>query len=96
MLHKKAVELLNYLTENDFSRIVLDSNEILKSPQNVLEQLCDALDIPFSDAMLHWPAARKKKTEFGRNTGTIMCIVQPVLKNKKRVNGVACVPRAAV
>jgi hypothetical protein len=53
--------LFNYLTENNFSRLVLDSNEILRSPQNVLQQLCAAISIPFSDAMLHWPAGPKKE-----------------------------------
>ena len=53
--------LFNYLTENNFSRLVLDSNEILRSPQNVLQQLCAAISIPFSEAMLHWPAGRKKE-----------------------------------
>ena len=53
--------LFNYLTENNFSRIVLDSNEILRSPQNVLQQLCAAISIPFSEAMLHWPAGPKKE-----------------------------------
>ena len=58
---QKQWELFNYLTENNWPRIVLDSNEILKSPQNVLQQLCAALDIPFYDAMLHWPAGPKKE-----------------------------------
>ncbi|HYK47554.1 MAG TPA: hypothetical protein VEV83_20395 [Parafilimonas sp.] len=53
--------LFNYLTENNFSCIVLDSNEILRSPQNVLQQLCAAISIPFSEAMLHWPAGPKKE-----------------------------------
>jgi len=53
--------LFNYLTENNFSRVVLDSNEILRSPRNVLQQLCAAISIPFSKAMLHWPAGPKKE-----------------------------------
>jgi len=53
--------LFNYLTENNFSRLVLDSNEILRSPQNVLQQLCAAISIPFSEAMLHWSAGPKKE-----------------------------------
>ena len=53
--------LFNYLTENNFSRFVLDSNEILRSPRHVLQQLCAAISIPFSEAMLHWPAGPKKE-----------------------------------
>jgi hypothetical protein len=51
--------LFNYLKENNLSCIVLDSNEILKSPQNVLQQLCTALQISFNEKMLHWPAGAK-------------------------------------
>ena len=58
---QKQWELFNYLTENNLSRIVLDSNEILKSAPGVLQQLCDELDIPFREAMLHWPAGPKKE-----------------------------------
>lgn len=58
---EKQWKLFNYLTANNFSCIVLDSNEILKSPQYVLQQLCDALEIRFSDVMLHWPAGPKKE-----------------------------------
>ncbi len=56
---KKQWWLYNYLIEKKLSCTVLDSNEILKSPQNVLQQLCDALQIPFTEKMLHWPAGAK-------------------------------------
>ncbi len=52
-------QLFNYLTKNKLHCIVLDSNEILKSPENVLEQLCDALEIIFDEAMLQWPQGEK-------------------------------------
>ena len=58
---EKQWHLFNYLSKNNFSCIVLDSNEILKSPQDVLKKLCAALDIAFSEAMLHWPAGPKKE-----------------------------------
>ena len=51
--------LYNYLTKNKFNCIVLDSNEILKSPASVLQQLCDALQIAFTEKMLHWRAGVK-------------------------------------
>lgn len=51
--------LFNHLKQNKLSCIVLDSNEILKSPENVLQQLCDALQISFTKKMLHWPAGLK-------------------------------------
>ena len=52
-------QLYNQLKENNQHCIVLDSNEILKDPKKVLGSLCAALDIPFYDAMLHWPAGPK-------------------------------------
>jgi hypothetical protein len=56
---KKQWWLFNYLTEKNLLCIVLDSNEILKSPQNTLQQLCNALQISFTEKMLHWPAGLK-------------------------------------
>jgi Sulfotransferase domain len=56
---EKQWQLFNHLKENNLNCIVLDSNEILKSPGNVLQQLCDALQIPFAEQMLHWPAGAK-------------------------------------
>jgi hypothetical protein len=52
-------QLFNHLKENSLPCIVLDSNEILKSPENVLRQLCNALKISFTEKMLHWPAGSK-------------------------------------
>lgn len=54
-------ELYNTLISNKHSCIVLDSNEILKNPQKVLTQLCEALEIPFDKSMLHWPAGPKSE-----------------------------------
>ncbi len=35
---------------------VIDAADVLKNPEQVLRALCAALDMPFSDAMLAWPA----------------------------------------
>lgn len=51
--------LFNHLKQNRLSHIVLDSNEILKSPEQVMQQLCNVLQIPFTQKMLHWPAGAK-------------------------------------
>jgi hypothetical protein len=51
--------LFNHFKQSNFSCIVLDSNEILKAPQNVLQQLCDELKITFTEKMLRWPAGPK-------------------------------------
>jgi Sulfotransferase domain len=56
---EKQWQLFNHLKENNLNCIVLDSNEILISPENVLQQLCDALQIPFTEKMLHWSPGPK-------------------------------------
>jgi Sulfotransferase domain len=39
--------------------IVIDSADILAAPARRLAQLCRAVDIDYTDAMLHWPAGRR-------------------------------------
>lgn len=39
---------------------VIDSNEVLRNPEDTLTKLCKALDVPFSRAMLTWPAGRRE------------------------------------
>lgn len=39
--------------------LVVDSREVLRDPQSVLEQLCAALDVRWDPAMLSWPAGPK-------------------------------------
>ncbi len=38
---------------------VVDARDVLTDPRRVLSALCDALDIPFDDAMLSWPPGRR-------------------------------------
>jgi hypothetical protein len=38
---------------------VVDSSAVLANPMQVLTQLCKALGIPFTEAMLSWPAGRR-------------------------------------
>jgi len=54
-------QLYQYLQNNRCACVVLDSGELLKNPENVLHQLCNALQIPFDEAMLHWAAGPKKE-----------------------------------
>ena len=37
-----------------YDPIVLDTGEVLKDPQKVLKELCDRLEIPFTEKMLSW------------------------------------------
>ena len=39
--------------------LVIDSADILANPQGALSALCEALEIPFTERMLHWPAGPK-------------------------------------
>jgi Sulfotransferase domain len=38
---------------------VIDSRDVLEDPAGVLARLCEALDVPYTDAMLSWPAGRR-------------------------------------
>ena len=38
---------------------VIHGEDVLSDPRGTLSALCTALDIPFSDAMLSWPAGRR-------------------------------------
>lgn len=53
------------LFESERSRIgrtppVIDSRDVLEDPRGVLIMLCDAVGIPFDEAMLSWPAGRRE------------------------------------
>jgi hypothetical protein len=38
---------------------VIEGNDVLGRPARLLSRLCAALDIPYTDAMLSWPAGRR-------------------------------------
>ena len=46
--------LFSRLVEAGQEPAVLDSRELLKSPRNVLGQLCEHIGVPFTPAMLRW------------------------------------------
>jgi len=51
---EKQWHLFNQLKENNYHFAVLDSNEILKDAEKVLNNLCLSLSIPFYKEMLRW------------------------------------------
>ena len=53
---EKQFELYQYAMNKGYKVWVLDSGQLLKNPPEVLKKLCDAMDIPFYESMLHWPA----------------------------------------
>ena len=52
---KREFELYRYLVERGKRPLVVDSEDILSSPETHLSHLCDSLDIPFDRNMLNWP-----------------------------------------
>jgi hypothetical protein len=38
---------------------ILDAREVLENPRRMLNVLCDALHVPFTEAMLSWPPGRR-------------------------------------
>ena len=44
----------------EFGGPVLDSRDLLENPGQMLRALCAALDVPFTEAMLSWPAGPRQ------------------------------------
>ncbi|PSR52772.1 sulfotransferase family protein [Adhaeribacter arboris] len=53
---KQQAELFAWLQAEGQQPIVLDGNELRKNPSVILEKLCEQLGLPFTKAMLSWPA----------------------------------------
>ncbi len=56
---KTQAELLVELQNRKAIVVVIDSNDLLKSPEKYLNALCHKLGIPFSANMLSWPKGPK-------------------------------------
>ncbi len=48
--------LFRQLRELGTLKAVIDARELLLNPPQILRQLCAALNLPFDENMLHWPA----------------------------------------
>lgn len=56
----QQVELYEWLVENtDQKPPIIDSRQVLEDPRGVLAALCEALGVPFDDAMLSWPPGKR-------------------------------------
>ncbi|MGQ8366321.1 hypothetical protein [Glaciecola sp. 1036] len=56
----RQAELYTLLSEQSETLIpVISSEEVLKNPRSVLQQLCHALEVPFANEMLEWPAGKR-------------------------------------
>jgi len=52
---QRQAELYDILTDmNGFNPIVIDSNEVLKNPEFILNEVCNRIGIPFDESMLSW------------------------------------------
>ena len=56
---KRQWDLFEDLTQRGQTPVVLDSRELLLAPEDILDQLCTQIGIPFSKEMLTWPAGPK-------------------------------------
>lgn len=54
----EVVQLVEDLTGH--APPIVDSRDVLENPRRMLGVLCEALDVPFDDAMLHWPPGRRE------------------------------------
>ncbi|MEM6707020.1 MAG: HAD family hydrolase [Acidobacteriota bacterium] len=52
----QQIDLFRKLKSRDSEPPVIDSRDVLEQPEAMLRALCAALDLPFDDAMLSWPA----------------------------------------
>jgi hypothetical protein len=53
---RRQWEIFSALLESGQTPAILDSRELLTSPQTVLETLCEHIGLPFTPAMLSWEA----------------------------------------
>lgn len=56
---QQQYELYHWLREQGQNPVVLDSGELLKDHEGVMQKLCSALDIPFDPHMLSWEAGAR-------------------------------------
>jgi len=59
--YAKHSELLDYFEAHNIKPIVLDSKRVLSNPKKVLTQLCEFIDIPFDENMLHWESGAREE-----------------------------------
>lgn len=56
---QQQYELYHWLKAKGQNPVVLDSGELLKDQEGVMQKLCTALDIPFDPHMLAWEAGAR-------------------------------------
>ena len=57
----QQIALFNYLRdETGVTPPLIDTQDVLMNPRSTLTKLCEQLDVPFSESMLHWPAGKAR------------------------------------
>ena len=58
--YRLAVRIRAFLADAGLACPVIDAEDVLRDPAAMMRRLCAALDIPFSETMLGWPAGPRK------------------------------------
>ena len=58
---EREYELFEEMKNNDSPIAVIDSGELLKNPINVLNKLCQQIQIPWDEDMLEWLPGKRKE-----------------------------------
>ncbi len=56
---RQSYDLYHFLIKRNWQVSVLDSAILLKNPSRILKRLCEDLEIPFDENMLHWAAGAR-------------------------------------
>ena len=59
--YKLHIELMEYFDEEKIPYVVLDSKQVLLSPESALKKLCDSIGIPFDSKMLKWEMQQREE-----------------------------------
>ena len=58
---KQQVDIFHYIRERTGEiPPVISARDVLQNPRKTLSKLCDAIDIPFDEAMLQWEAGKRE------------------------------------
>lgn len=57
---RQQAELIEEVRQRGQTPVVIDSYDVRQDPATMLERLCDAIGMPYSPEMLHWPKGGHK------------------------------------
>ena len=59
--YKLHIDLIEEFEKNNIDFVVLDAKNVLLNPEGVLRKLCEKINIPFDDNMLHWKPSKRSE-----------------------------------